>query len=98
MGPHTRCLHRHSEGRDIAAKFGNQPERVIRQAQNPQVGEYSSEQKQQHIESALIYAREKNLERQSVVDERDLMRDSLRRWCFCCISSWVIEKRFSSRV
>ncbi|HVO59379.1 MAG TPA: MobF family relaxase [Terriglobales bacterium] len=65
--------------RDIAAQFGNQPERVIREAQSQQMGEHSSEQKQQHIESAITYAREKNVERQSVVDERDLMRDSLRR-------------------
>jgi conjugative relaxase-like TrwC/TraI family protein len=65
--------------RDVAAKFGNQPERVVGEAQNRQVEEHGSEQKQQHIESALTYAREKNLERQSVVDERDLMRDSLRR-------------------
>jgi ATP-dependent exoDNAse (exonuclease V) alpha subunit len=43
------------------------------------VEEHSSQQKQQHIESAITYAREKNVERQSVVDERDLMRDSLRR-------------------
>jgi ATP-dependent exoDNAse (exonuclease V) alpha subunit len=43
------------------------------------VAGHSTEQKQQHVESALTYARDKNLERQSVVDERDLMRDSLRR-------------------
>ena len=65
--------------KDIAAQFGNQPDRVIDEAQNRQVGEHSTEQKQQHIDSALTYAREKNVERQSVVDERDLMRDSLRR-------------------
>src|SRR5271157_4953499 len=65
--------------RDIAAQFGNQPQRVIHEAQDRQVAGHSPEQKRQHIESALTYAREKNLERQSVVDERDLMRDSLRR-------------------
>jgi conjugative relaxase-like TrwC/TraI family protein len=65
--------------RDVAAQFGNQPERVIGEAQNRQVEEHSPEQKQQHIESAITYSRDKNLERQSVVDERDLMRDSLRR-------------------
>ena len=65
--------------RDVAAQFGNQPERVIGEAQNRQVEEHSPEQKQRHIESAITYSRDKNLERQSVVDERDLMRDSLRR-------------------
>jgi AAA domain len=41
--------------------------------------EQSPEQKHQKIESALNYSREKNVERQAVVDERDLLRDSLRR-------------------
>ena len=65
--------------REMAARFGDQPERVVRERQARQVEEQSPEQKHQGIESALTYAREKNLERQAVVDERELMRDSLRR-------------------
>jgi conjugative relaxase-like TrwC/TraI family protein len=65
--------------RELAARFGNQPERVIREAQSREVEEQKPEQKRQRIESALTYSREKNVERQAVVDERDLMRDSLRR-------------------
>src|SRR5208283_2502603 len=36
-------------------------------------------QKHQHMESALNYAQEKNLERHAVTDERELMRDALKR-------------------
>ena len=83
--------------RDLAAKFGNQPERLISEAQSRQTEEQSPEQKQQHIESAINYAREKNLERQSVVDERDLMRDSLRR-SMGEASFAEVRDRFESRV
>ena len=36
-------------------------------------------QEQLHLESALTYAQEKNLERHAVTDERELMRDALKR-------------------
>ena len=49
------------------------------EAQERQVEEQSPEQKHQSIESAVTFSRERNLERQAVVDERDLMRDALRR-------------------
>jgi conjugative relaxase-like TrwC/TraI family protein len=64
---------------DMAAQFGHQPEQVIRAAHERQVSEQSPEQKQQSIESALDYSREKNLERHAVTDERELMRDALKR-------------------
>lgn len=65
--------------RELAARFGNQPEKVIREAQSREIEEQKPEQKRQQIESALTYSREKNVERRAVVDERDLTRDSLRR-------------------
>jgi conjugative relaxase-like TrwC/TraI family protein len=64
--------------REMATQFGQQPERVIREAQVHQVKEQGPEQKHQSVESALTYAREKNLERHAVTDERELMRDALR--------------------
>jgi len=64
--------------REMAAQFGQQPERVIREAQVRQVKEQGPEQKHQSVESALSYAREKNLERHAVTDERELMRDALK--------------------
>jgi hypothetical protein len=50
-----------------------------RQIEARQVEEQNPEQKQQSIESALTYSRERNLERHAVSDERELMRDSLKR-------------------
>ncbi len=73
---HEEMQQRH---REMAAQFGHQPEHVMREAQARQVEEQSPEQKQQHIESSLTYAREKNLERHAVTDERELMRDALKR-------------------
>jgi conjugative relaxase-like TrwC/TraI family protein len=65
--------------REIAEQFGNQPESIVREAQERPLEEQNPAQKQQSIESALNYARERNLERQAVVDERELIRDALRR-------------------
>src|SRR5580700_11458296 len=72
---HAEMQQRH---RDVAAQFGQQPEQVIRAAHERQV-EQDPPQKQQHLESALNYAQEKNLERHAVTDEREIMRDSLKR-------------------
>jgi conjugative relaxase-like TrwC/TraI family protein len=64
--------------REMAAHFGHQPEQVIRAAQGRQIEQQRREQKHQSIESALTYAREKNLERHAVTDERELMGDALK--------------------
>ena len=64
--------------RDLAAQFGQQPEQVIRAAHERRV-EQEPPRKHQHLESALTYAQEKNLERHAVTDERELMRDALKR-------------------
>ncbi len=73
---HEEMQQRH---REMAAQFGQQPEHVVREAQARQVEQQNPEQKQQHIESSLTYAQEKNLERHAVTDERELMRDALKR-------------------
>jgi len=73
---HEEMQQRH---REMAAQFGQQPEHVVREAQARQVEEQSPEQQHHHIESALSSAREKNLERHAVTDERELMRDALKR-------------------
>jgi len=64
--------------RDMAAQFGQQPEQVIRAAHERRV-EQDPPQKRQHLESALTYAQEKNLERHAVTYEHELMRDALKR-------------------
>ena len=62
----------------MAERFGNQPEQVIRAAHCTKSKKMSPE-KHQHLESALTYAQDKNLERHAVTDERELMRDALKR-------------------
>ena len=61
-----------------AMQFGQQPDQVIRAAHERRV-EQNPPQKQQHLESALTYAQEKNLERHAVTYEYELMRDALKR-------------------
>jgi len=63
--------------KEVAKRFGNQPEQVIRAAHSHQVER--NVPSRQSLESALTYAQDKNLERHAVTDERDLMRDALRR-------------------
>jgi conjugative relaxase-like TrwC/TraI family protein len=75
---HEEMQQRHQE---MAHQFGSQPERVIEEArqQAHQIEPLTEEQKQRSIGQAFTYAREKNLEREAVSDERDLMRDALKR-------------------
>src|SRR5277367_2720864 len=82
--------------RDVAAQFGQQPEQVIRAAHERRV-EQDPPQKHQHLESALNYAREKNLERKAVTDERELIRDALKH-LMGEASFAEIRERFDKRV
>ena len=82
--------------RDMAAQFGQQPEQVIRAAHERLV-EQDPPQKQQHLESALNYGQEKNLERHAVTDEREMMRDALKR-SMGEASFAEIRERFEKRV
>jgi len=63
--------------REMAERFGGQPEQVIRGAHPHQVER--GVPNRQHLESALTYAQDRNLERNAVTDERELMRDALKR-------------------
>lgn len=72
---HEAMQERH---RAMAEAFGNQPQRIVEVAQ-----ERRDQLKEGHGEStisqALTYSREKNLEREAVADERELVRDALKR-------------------
>ena len=83
--------------REMAAQFGQQPERVTREAQVHQVKEQGREQKHQSIESALTYSTEKNLERHAVPDERELMRDALKH-SMGAASFAEVRNQFENRV
>jgi conjugative relaxase-like TrwC/TraI family protein len=62
----------------MAAHFDNQPERVVKAA-----GEHGERLQQapdeKTIGQAVAYSREKNLEREAVAEERELLRDALKR-------------------
>jgi conjugative relaxase-like TrwC/TraI family protein len=64
--------------RTMAEAFGNQPERVV-EAARKRIELLKEEPGEGIISQALIYAREKNLEREAVADERELLRDALKR-------------------
>ena len=68
--------------RKLAAEFGHQAEAVVRAAQegcqNQEHG-VSPEQSLEKVRESLTFARDKNFEREAVVDERLLARDALRR-------------------
>jgi conjugative relaxase-like TrwC/TraI family protein len=80
-GSKLELSHKEMQGRhrDMAVLYGNQPERVVGEARGRQVEEIQEGAKQRAIDSALTYARERNLERSAVTDERDLLRDALTR-------------------
>ncbi|MGA7892125.1 MAG: AAA family ATPase, partial [Candidatus Sulfotelmatobacter sp.] len=67
--------------RQLAAKFGNQADRVVAEAHERA---YTQKQNRapdplQRAQEAVSYAKERNFEREAVVDQRDIMRDALRR-------------------
>ncbi|MHB8304229.1 MAG: MobF family relaxase [Acidobacteriaceae bacterium] len=67
--------------RQLAAEFGNQADRVVAEARAR-----ASAQEQTHapniperVQEAVTFAKSRNFEREAVTDERDIMRDALRR-------------------
>jgi conjugative relaxase-like TrwC/TraI family protein len=72
---HAEVQQRH---REIAEAFGNQPDRVVRAAQE-MVHDMGQEAPHKRVQSAMTFSKERNLEREAVVDERELLRDALRR-------------------
>ncbi|MHB1958867.1 MAG: MobF family relaxase [Acidobacteriaceae bacterium] len=68
--------------RKLAAEFGHQAEAVVRAAQermHHQEQRVSANQSQERVRESLTFARDRNFEREAVVDERLLVRDALRR-------------------
>lgn len=67
--------------RQLAAKFGNQADRIVAEARERA---HTQEQDRvpdapQRAQEAVSYAKERNFEREAVIDQRDIMRDALRR-------------------
>jgi conjugative relaxase-like TrwC/TraI family protein len=65
--------------RNLAAEFGHQAEAVIRTARERQQSQGGPAQPVDRVRESLTFARDKNFEREAVVDERALLRDGLRR-------------------
>jgi conjugative relaxase-like TrwC/TraI family protein len=68
--------------RQLAAEYGNQPDRVVTEAQQRariHTAERTPETAQKVAREAVTFARERSFEREAVTDERDLFRDALRR-------------------
>ena len=66
--------------RTLADSYGNQAERVIEEARTRGPQEHHNTQESQiRAQEALTYSRDRHIEREAVVDERELMRDALRR-------------------
>jgi conjugative relaxase-like TrwC/TraI family protein len=81
--------------KEMAERFGSQPEQAIRAAHSHEVER--NVPSRQHLESALTYAQDKNFERHAVTDERELMRDALKRSMGEASFSEVRE-RFEKRI
>ncbi len=62
----------------VAEAFGNQPDQVIETARE-RAQHSKPESHRVSTQAAVTFSKERNLEREAVVDERDLLRDALRR-------------------
>jgi conjugative relaxase-like TrwC/TraI family protein len=69
--------------RQLAAEYGNQARRVVQKARERALGLGQSEARipdaSARAQEAVSYARDRNIEREAVTDERALFRDALRR-------------------
>ncbi|HVB86544.1 MAG TPA: MobF family relaxase [Candidatus Dormibacteraeota bacterium] len=64
--------------REMAEAFGNEPERVIGVARERAL-QADRDAPHTTANSAVTFSKERNLEREAVVEERELLRDALRR-------------------
>src|SRR5229473_5765812 len=76
-------IHSPAEGmaahRKLAADFGNQAEAVVRAAHERFQHQEKPINSFERVRESLTFSRDKNFEREAVVDERALIRDGLRR-------------------
>jgi len=92
---HEEMRAKHEE---LAGAFGNQPQRVVQEAQaRAAPGHQRSEQREARAQEAVTYARDRNIEREAVVDERVLMRDALRR-SMGESSFWEVRQNLEHRI
>jgi hypothetical protein len=63
----------------MAEAFGNQPDRIVKTAKQVEHSVQHEDGRLRHAQSAVTFARDRNVEREATVDERALMRDALKR-------------------
>jgi conjugative relaxase-like TrwC/TraI family protein len=70
-------LERH---RELAEVFGNQAQRIVEESRTRGGQEHhTTQERETRAQEAVTYSRDRHIEREAVVDERELMRDALRR-------------------
>jgi conjugative relaxase-like TrwC/TraI family protein len=72
---HEEVQERH---REMAARFGSQPEHVARAAKE-RTQHIERDAPPEKVQSAVTFSKERNLEREAVSEERALLRDALKR-------------------
>jgi conjugative relaxase-like TrwC/TraI family protein len=65
--------------RKLAAHFGHQADAVVRAARERSQHQENPSNSLDRVRESLTFSRDKNFEREAVVDERSLIRDGLRR-------------------
>jgi conjugative relaxase-like TrwC/TraI family protein len=65
--------------RKLAAEYGNQADAVVHAARERSQKPVHEVNPQQRVREAVTFSRDKNFEREAVVDERAIVRDALRR-------------------
>jgi conjugative relaxase-like TrwC/TraI family protein len=67
--------------RQVAAEFGNQADQVVREARERanSMAQKPLAATPERVQEAVTFAKSRNFEREAVTDERDIMRDALRR-------------------
>ncbi|HEX4076680.1 MAG TPA: AAA family ATPase [Candidatus Acidoferrales bacterium] len=65
--------------RKLAAEYGHQADAVVRAAHERARNQTQEVNPQQRVRESVTFSRDKNFEREAVVDERALVRDALRR-------------------
>ncbi len=65
--------------RKIAVEFGNQADAIVRAARERAQHQERPARSLDRVRESLTFSRDKNFEREAVVDERALIRDGLRR-------------------
>jgi len=84
--------------RNLAAAFGNQPERVVQRARERILEEnHKPGAENRHAREAVTFSRDRHIEREATVGERELMRDALRRG-LGKVSFHAIQADFESRL